>query len=233
MSERVVSYMSAIDVRAPNSQTPGVPEGVTYAGGEQPGRPAPRNPAENSWEDRAAQPLEGDSGSEAYASHESVYGNDDLYPYWGYTYPGPYYVYPAVAVDQGNPFQPAHAGRGDHPAHHGQPGHHRSDGWRDRGAHGRSHGNTVAATRRSSNAGPSRGFRASSPSRSMTAARTPPAMRGPRTGSMNGSRSFGSSAGPRTGAGGTSLRAPVLAHGGGVARGGAGMSAPAGGRGRR
>src|SRR6476469_9675393 len=35
VSERVVSYMSAIDVRASSPQTAAVPEGVTYAGDEQ------------------------------------------------------------------------------------------------------------------------------------------------------------------------------------------------------
>jgi hypothetical protein len=220
VSERVVSYMSAIDVRASSLQTVAVAEGVTYAGGEQPGRPVPRNSAELSWDDHAAQMSDGNhgsSGSEAYASHESGFGNDDLYPYWGYTYPGPYYVYPAVAIEQGNPFQPAHGHRGDHPGHHGQPGHHRSDGWRDRGTgRGHSSGSTFAATRRApGNAAASRGFRASSPSPSMTTGRTPPTMRGPRNGST-----------------GVSPRAPVVAHGGGGARSGAGMSAPAGGRGR-
>jgi hypothetical protein len=220
VSERVVSYMSAIDVRASSLQTVAAAEGVTYAGGEQPGRPAPRNSAELSWDDHAAQMSDGNhgsSGSEAYASHESGFGNDDLYPYWGYTYPGPYYVYPSVAIEQGNPFQPAHGHRGDHPGHHGQPGHHRSDGWRDRGAgRGHSSGSTFAATRRApGNAAASRGFRASSPSPSMTTGRTPPTMRGPRNGST-----------------GVSPRAPVVAHGGGGARSGAGMSAPAGGRGR-
>jgi len=240
VSERVVSYMSAIDVRASSLQTVGPSEGVTYAGAELPGRPAPRNSAELSWDDRAAQAPDGNhgnSGSEAHASHESGFGSDDLYPYWGYTYPGPYFVYPSVAIDRGNPFQPAHGGRGNHPGHHGQPGHHRSDGWRDRGAgHGHSSGNTFAATRRASGntaASPSHGFRASSPSPSITAGRTPPAMRGSRNGTgMNGFRSFAPSAGARGGTGGTSPRAPVLGHGGGVARSGAGVPAPAGGRGR-
>lgn len=233
VSERVVSYMSAIDVRASGFQAAAQQEGVTYSEGEQ-GRPGPRHPAYVSNDggegDGALQPADqGNSGTEASGRYDSGFASDDLYPYWGYTYPGPYYVYPSVAIDQGNPFQPAHGGRGDHVAHHGQPGHHRSDGWRDRGAHGRSNGNAVAATRRPGNAGSSRGFRASSPSAARTAGRTPPAMRGPRNGSggMNGARSFGS-AGPSMGGGATSApRAPV------VARSGAGVSAPAGGRGRR
>jgi len=240
VSERVVSYMSAIDVRASSLQPAALQEGVTYSEGEQ-GRPGPRHPAYVSSDggegEGASQPTgadQGNSGAQASGRYDSGFASDDLYPYWGYTYPGPYYVYPSVVIDQGNPFQPAHGGRGNHPGHHGQPGHHRSDGWRDRGAgHGRSSGNTFAATRRApGNAAASRGFRMSSPSQ--TSGRVPPAMRGPRngTGAMNGSRSFGPSAGARTGTGGTSPRAPVLAHGGGVARGGAGVSAPAGVRGR-
>jgi hypothetical protein len=232
VSERVVSYMSAIDVRAPSLQAAALQDGVTYSEGEQ-GRPAPRHPAYVSSEEDAAQPAgadQGNSGTQASGRYDSGFASDDLYPYWGYTYPGPYYVYPSVVIDQGNPFQPAHGGRGNHPGHHGQPGHHRSDGWRDRAAgHGHSSGSAFSATRRApGNAAASRGFRASSPSPSMTAGRTPPAMRGPRNGSgtVNGFRSFGPSAGARTATGGTSPRAPV------VARGGAGVSAPAGGRGR-
>ena len=44
VSERVVSYMSAIDVRASGFQAAAQQEGVTYSEGEQ-GRPGPRHPA--------------------------------------------------------------------------------------------------------------------------------------------------------------------------------------------
>ena len=229
VSERVVSYMSAIDVRASSARTAGLPEGVTYSEGEQ-ASPAPRHPGYAFSEEGAERPFVADQGSSASERYESGFGSDDLYPSWGYTYPGPYFVYPSVAVDQGNPFQPAHRGRGNHPDHHGQPGHHRSEGWRDRGT-GRGHpgGSTLAATRRLSGNASSRGFRASSPSG--MAGPMPPAIRRPRNGNagMSWFRTFGPSAGDRPPAAGVPRRAPLVGRSGG----GAPTGTPAGGRGRR
>jgi hypothetical protein len=148
VSERVVRYMSAIDVRVSALD---VPEGVTYAD-ESEGSPRRRAYSSASQDDRDAERTSeryDDSGASygglnAYAGDDSGYGF--VYdPYFGYPYlSAPYFSY--LLVDRGDFFRRFR----DHRNHRG----HRDprfdgggsrwrdrsgsrDAWRDRGSGGR------------------------------------------------------------------------------------------------
>jgi hypothetical protein len=164
----VVSYMSAIDVRAQSADVSAggrFSEGVTYA--DQAGRPRPTEGGDDT--DYDAGDVGSGAGSEIYTGLGSNAGGapySDSYddPYSGYGY-GPYssfgYGYPYwgspfptwFVVDISHDHSHGHHGWRDHD-HHGGGGHDgggwhhggggRHDGWRDRGSHGSRDGGMTA-----------------------------------------------------------------------------------------
>jgi len=216
VSERVVRYMSAIDVRE-SALDSTAPEGVTYAD-EAPGDR--RDFSERSYDrDPGAQYRDTDS----YAGYDSDfagpepgygYGYDT---YFGYPYlSGPYFPY--FFVDRGNSFRRFRGGR----IHRGHDGWRDRGGpreaWRERGSGGRSRGAIALGPRNARRAVVSGGSRGTRAGARMTGPRFSHGFDGPRG---HGSRGYGNPA-PSRGA--------PHRSGGGFSRGSAATSR--GGRGR-
>ena len=244
VGDRVVRYMSAIDVRA-SEWPPSVPEGVTWADrrgdrDDDAEPPAEREPARSYRE------------AEAYAGYESDpggygYGNDYDYdvgfgyaPFFGYPYvSAPFFSW--VFVDRGDFSR--RFDNGGHRIHRGPrfDGGHRGGGWRDRG--GPRDAWRARDAWRERGGGRREGWIGSRPRnvggprdarRSFTGG-----FRGPRGGdralSPRGPGSPGSMrGGVRSFHGARGVGRSARGSGVGPSRGGAGLGhAPAGGRGRR
>ena len=165
----VVSYMSAIDVRAQSTDVgAGVSAGVTYA--DAAGRTRAAEGGEDA--DYDAGDVSSSAGSEIYTGLGSNAGGapysdsyDDAYGRYGYGYGyGPYYGYgypywgspfPTwFVVDVSHDHSHGHHGGWRDHDHHGGGGHDgsgwhhgggsRHDGWRDRGSHGSRDGGMTA-----------------------------------------------------------------------------------------
>ncbi|MDQ6893096.1 MAG: hypothetical protein M3167_10500 [Acidobacteriota bacterium] len=242
VSERVVRYMSAIDVRASALEAP---EGVTDADENE--GVARRRAYSGSEDDRdtgrlARSDSDYDSGgsyggTDAYAGYDSDYAYGYGYgyePYFGYPYPSaPYFSF--VFADRGGFFRRfRHRDHRDHRDHRFDGGHRTAwrdrggsrDSWRERRSGGRRESSIAAGPRNSGRpAFVGRGFAPRGRARAIGAGGFGP----PRSG--RGYASSGSR-GPRGGAGGVSgfrNAAPPGggAHpraGGGVSRGSIGMS---------
>jgi len=256
VSERVVRYMAAIDVRASAIEAP---EGVTDAGDEEERLTRPRaGYSSESDDDRDSgnvlrRDVESEAGgsdyrhgdSDAYADSDygNGYGNGYDYgygynPYFGYPYP--YSFFPAYFVGRGDFFRRfPHRDRRDRRDHRfdggrrggvaDRGGFHES--WRDRGSRGRRGGPMAGDRRGSERSAVTRAFRPGARGRAI----------GPRGFGLRGPVRGNSSPGfrgPRGGAGAVSgFRHPAPpggSHprtGGGFNRGAPGMHG--GGRGRR
>jgi hypothetical protein len=247
VSERVVRYMSAIEVRASSLEAP---EGVTYAD-ETEGVGRRRAYSSESEDDRDARTVGrssdydsgGSYGTDAYAGYDSGYESGDAYgygygyePYLGYPYlSAPYLSF--VFADRGGFFRRfPHRDRRDHRDHRFDGGH--RDAWRDRGGSrdawrergsGR-RGSSIATGPRNpgrpafaggftpGGRGRAIGARGFGPPRSAHGNYSP-GSRGPRAGAggVSGFRNAAPSGGPHSRAGGSS-RGSIPTSGGGRGR---------------
>lgn len=150
VSERVVRYMSAIDVRA-SEWPPNTPEGVTWADEDRDRddvmeRPAERESGRSYGDAEAYAGYDSDSGSYGFGdNYDSGFGYDPYF-YFGYPYlSAPYYSY--FFVDRRGDFFQRFGGHRNHRGHRdprfdggGSRSRDRSgsrDAWRDRGSGGR------------------------------------------------------------------------------------------------
>jgi hypothetical protein len=157
VSERVVRYMSAIDVRA-SEGTSSAPEGVTWADeasdrDDLMERRGDREPAESYGDTEAYAGYDSGSGGYGYG-YDSGFGYDP-YLYFGYPYlSAPYFSY--YFVNRGDFFRRFrdhrnHRGGGDHRFDGGRGGWRDRGGpreaWRERGSVGRARGAIAAGPR--------------------------------------------------------------------------------------